>query len=142
MNHRTLTDRTIRSLPIAASRYIEWDASTPAFGVRVGTTGKKTFVGMFRLDGKSRMITYGTFGTGIGKIGLARARVLHAQAMEKVERKEDPGTAKVAQNVARREAPTVSTLAGEYLEHHARKKKKESSADQDRCAAGMGQTPG
>jgi integrase len=131
MNHKKLTDTAVQHLRPAATRYVVWDGTTPAFGVRVGTTGRKSFVGMYRFDGKARMITYGAYGTGPGRIGLAKARALHAAAMEKVEQGTDPGAARVVENAASREAHTVAALAQEYLEQHARKRKKGSSADED-----------
>jgi integrase len=140
MVQKKLTDTAIQSLRPGPSRYVVWDA-TGAFGVRVGTSGRKSFIGMYRLLGKPRMVTYGTYGRGGGRIGLATARALHAAAMEQVELGVDPGAAKVVQNAARREAHTVGALVEEYLEHYARKRKKVSSAAEDERLLGRNVLP-
>lgn len=140
MNQRKLTDAAIQALRPAPNRYVIWDA-TGAFGVRVGTTGKKTFIGMYRFQGKARMVTYGTYGKGGAKIGLATARALHAAAMEQVEQGMDPGATKVVQNAARREAHTIAALVEEYLAHYARKRKKASSAAEDERLLGTNVLP-
>ena len=55
MQHKRLTDRTLKSLKPAPKGKVEdhWDLGFPKFGVRVSDTGRKTFVLMTRYPGSS-----------------------------------------------------------------------------------------
>ena len=52
-------NESIHSLPIPKSRKVYWDNNNPGFGIRMAPTGLKTFVFMYRFDGKCQMLTIG-----------------------------------------------------------------------------------
>jgi integrase len=117
------TDRTIQALKSKAARYEAWEGA--GFGIRVGTTGRKSWILVYHFNGKPRRMTLGDYPA----MKLAKARLAASKARDDLDQGIDPGAAKVAEKIAERTAETVADLAGEYLERHARKKKR--SADQD-----------
>jgi hypothetical protein len=81
---------------------------------------------MYRFGGRLRRITYGVYP---GK-SLAAARVAHAIAREKVRNGIDPGAERAAAKTAERAAETIADLAREYMNRHARRKKKGADWDE------------
>ena len=66
---RHLTTRGIDVIQARATRYIEWDGILPGFGVRVATTGTKTFLVKYRLPtGRVRWATIGRVGTTVTSV--------------------------------------------------------------------------
>src|SRR6478672_8913517 len=58
MPTQKFTDKLLRGLkPPAAGQIDIWDEVLPSFGVRIGTTGRKTFFVGTRIGGKYRRIT-------------------------------------------------------------------------------------
>ena len=58
MSTQRLTDKMLRGLKPAASGQIDvWDELLPGFGVRVGTTGRKSFFVGTRINGRYKRIT-------------------------------------------------------------------------------------
>ena len=120
-----LTDRTIKGLKPKTERYEVWEDGRTGLGVRVSPAGRKSWIYMYRFDGKPRRMTLGTYPA----LGLASARVKHAQAKETLERGQDPGALHVQKRRSDRQAETVLNLVDEYLEKWARPRKR--SADED-----------
>jgi integrase len=120
------TDRSIRALKAKAERYEVWEDGRTGLGVRISTVGRKSWIYMYRFDGKPRRMTLGVYPA----MTLANARVAHAKAKETRDRGVDPGAAHVEQHRADRQAPTVADLAEEYLAKHARRKKRSADADE------------
>ena len=56
-----LTTQIIKNLPVTEKRKVYWDSNNTGFGVRVAPTGLKTFVFMYRFQGKCQMLTIGRF---------------------------------------------------------------------------------
>jgi integrase len=121
------TDRSIAALKPKTERYEVWDTANSAFGIRVGKTGRKSWILLYRFGGRSRRMTLDDYPA----MSLSKARIKAAQARDAVKDGRDPGSAKVAENEAERAADTVAELAAEYMEHHAHKKKRASSAAED-----------
>lgn len=92
-----------------------WDTVLRGFGVRVSAQGRKTWVLRYRVNGRQRRLTIGTFQS----LGLAKAREAARSALGQVADGEDPATAKQA--VYR--VGTFRELADLYLEKHAKKRK-------------------
>jgi integrase len=113
-----LTDAKVKALQPKKARYIQWDNS--GLGVRVSTAGKKSFIFMYRFEGRSRMMTIGPYP----KITLAEARTNAAKAKEEVSKGNDPGISLVASKREDRKAPTLTGLVEEYLEKWAKIRKK------------------
>ncbi len=120
-----LTDSKIRGLKGHTRRYIEWDEGS-GLGVRVSPVGRKSFVFMYRFDGKARMMTIGTYP----KLTLAEARTKAATAKEEVSKGNDPGKCLVEEKREDRKAPTVEGLVEEYLEKWAKPRKRTWKEDE------------
>src|SRR5665213_1743385 len=118
------TNIKIAALKPRGKRYEEWEGG--GFGVRVGTSGRRTWVGLYHFEGRPRRMTYGTWP----EMSLAEARVAHATAKDKLGRGIDPGAEQVVAKEAERQAETVADLAREYLERHAWRKKRSAAQDE------------
>jgi hypothetical protein len=117
-----LTDPFIRSLrPTERGRVEYWDDNVTGLSIRVSQAGRKTWSVMYRFNGRLRRYTLGAYPV----LGLADARRKAAAALHGVACGSDPATAKIE---ARR-AETFAELAAEYVENHARFKKR---GDEDR----------
>lgn len=132
MAKKRLTDRAVKLLKARSERYEVWDSSSPGFGVRVSPAGRKSFVYLYRFEGRPRRMTLGVYASsGHQRASLARARTLYANAREMLEEEgRDPGTELVTQKRARREAATVNDLADEYLEKWAKPRKRSWKEDE------------
>jgi integrase len=119
-----LTDMLLRNLKPKVHRYIIW--ADHGLGVRVSPKGKKSFVYMYRLEGKARFMTLGDYP----KMTLADAHKAHAEARKKVEQGIDPGAEAVVERAEERQAPTVAVLAAEYLEKWAKPRKRSWREDE------------
>ena len=124
---RPATDNKVKSLKPRDKRYDHWFAS--GLGIRVGTSGKRTWMTMLRVDGKQRRIFLGTYPG----VGVAKANRLCAAAREAAATGNDPA-AVVEGGAPRAPKPdtdklTVGTLIDDYLRLYARPNKR--TADQD-----------
>ncbi len=103
------------------ARHVVWDDDPPGFGCRVYPSGKKAFVLSYRVEGRKRLLTLGTYGTLTPDAARKAARA----ALVKVETQAgDP--LEERQKAARGE--TVADLCREYMERHGNGKK---SSDDD-----------
>ena len=123
------TDRSIAALKPKPGRYEVWEDGRTGLGVRVSPSGRKTWVYLYRFDGKPRRMTIGIYPA----LGLASARVQHSTAREQLGRDIDPGSLRVAQRHADRRAETVSDLIDEYLSKYARPKKRDKGKADERA---------
>ena len=110
------TDRGIAALKPRAERYEVWQDGRSGFGVRVAPSGRKSWIFMYRCEGRARRMTLGT----IPKVGLANARVAFASAKCRLALGEDPGAIATAERKAERDASTVGQLIDEYLARSAK----------------------
>jgi integrase len=99
-----------------------FDKSLSGFFLRVSQDGKKSFGVMYRKGGRLRRMKLGTYPL----LTLAKARQEAAQALRNAELGLDPAFEK---QEARR-APTFEQVAREYLERHAKAKKKSWKEDE------------
>ncbi len=118
-----LTDRLLASLkPPSRGQVDYFDRVLPGFGLRVGATGRKTFVLMHRVNGHLQRLTLRDPETGVATypvLGLSVARDLARAALRSVADGRDPGAeAKQART------QTFGALSDLYLEQHAKRKKK------------------
>lgn len=114
------TDKAIANLKPQAARYEVWDKQRPAFGIRVGESGKKSWFLVYRFNGKARRLTLGQYP----KMGLADAGVAYAEAKRALEHGDDPGASAVEKRQRLKALPTVRELGEEYLEKHCRPNKR------------------
>lgn len=71
MAQYSLTDVKVRKIIPDPDKRIEiWDSKTPGFGVRVAPTGTKSFVLLYRQNGRARRMTLGRYPA----LSLADAR--------------------------------------------------------------------
>ncbi len=120
------TDRSIAALKSKAERYEVWEDGRTGLGCRVSPKGRKSWVYMYRFNGKARRMGLGTYPA----IGLAKARVMHAGAKEMLAKGADPGAHQTERKRAERSAETVFDLADEYLEKWARPRKRSAAEDE------------
>ena len=120
------TDASIKALKPISERYEKWETNGKGFGIRVSPTSRKTFIFMFRFDGTARRMTLGSYP----RITLSRAHELHAKARQELEKGIDPGIESVRGKRQAREAYTVSELVHDYIEKHAKRKKRSWKEDQ------------
>ncbi len=106
------TDRSIAALKPKAERYEVWEDGCTGMGCRVSPKGRKSWVYMYRFNGKARRMGLGTYPA----IGLAKARVMHAGAREILAKGADPGAHQTERKRAEPNAETVLDLADAYLE--------------------------
>lgn len=99
-----------------------FDHSLPGFSLRVNANGKKTWCISYRFSGKWTRYTFGTFPV----IKLAEARETARDALHDVARGINPATKKKEE----RDADTFQHFAYEYLERHAKTKKKSWQGDE------------
>ena len=127
MAKKKLTDRAVKLLKARSERFEVWDSSAPGFGVRVSPAGRKTFIYLYRFEGRPRRMSIGVYP----RMSLATARTKHAEARELLEEKgRDPGTELVTGKKRRRDAPSVNDLADEFIEKWARPRKRSWKEDQ------------
>lgn len=113
------TDRSVAALKPKADRYEKWEDGRTGLGLRISPKGRKTWVFMYRFTGRARRMTMGTYPA----VSLADARVAWGKAKKVLDLGTDPGTIKVADNKAEREAETVSELIETYMTRHGVRKR-------------------
>lgn len=122
------TDRGVLALKPRATRYVIWEENAygqGSLGLRVTPTGTKTFVYMYRFDGKPRMQTIGSYPV----VSVAQAREAFGKATRVREEGVDPGSDAVEQHRAARAMLTVTALVDEYIERYAKKRKRSWAED-------------
>lgn len=119
-----LTDRQIKNLKPKKDRYEMWEGN--GFGIRVFPTGKKSWVFMYRFNGKAKRITFGNYP----ELSVAEAHAAHGKALADLEKGIDVGASLVTANHDNRHAPTVNNLINEYLEKWAKPRKRSWKEDE------------
>lgn len=118
-----LTDRQIKNLKPKSARYEVWEGR--GFGIRVFPSGIKSWVYMYRFDGKAKRITFGNYP----QMSVAEAHAAFGKALTDLEKGIDPGATLVNLNREDRQAPTVEALALEYIEKWAQPRKRSWEED-------------
>ncbi len=120
-----LTDMTVATAKATAAGRTEiWDAAIPGFGLRVSKAGRKSWVLMYRVAGRKRRLTLGTFPA----LSLAAARDAARLALLDVSRGNDPAAERAATRGDRQQS--FAALAEEYLDRHARRHKRSWRQDE------------
>ena len=120
------TDRSIRNLKTQSQRYEVFEDNGKGFGIRVSAKGRKSFIFLYRFDGKPRRLTIGAYP----ELSLATAHKRHAEARELLDKKIDPGAVQQAKKTQAKDAPTVKHVADEYIEKWAKVEKRSWREDQ------------
>lgn len=121
-----LTDSKIKAIRRKPERFILWEDGGTGLGVRVSPAGRKTFIWMYRFNGKPRMMTLGAYP----RVGLATARLKAAQAREKLHQGQDPGEELLQTKARNRTALTIEGLANEFIELWSKPRKKSWKEDE------------
>ncbi len=112
-----LTERLVRSLgPSTAAQTDHWDRKVRGLGLRVTQSGVKTWTLLYRHGRRLRRLTIGRYPV----VSLADARDKANKALHAVSEGEDPA---IKRQIARN-AMTFEELAVEYVEKHAKKRKR------------------
>lgn len=113
-----MTARSIEGIkPPAEGQVDYWDADNPGFGLRVSSGGRRAWVLMYRHGGVKRRLTLGTNPP----LSLADARDAAEKAVHAVQHEnKDPA----AEKKAGRRAETFKELVDDYIERHAKVKKR------------------
>ncbi|MET3794949.1 hypothetical protein ABID37_005189, partial [Aquamicrobium terrae] len=102
-----LTKRTVDAAEIGASDYVIWDKDLPGFGLRVFTSGKRSYVVQYRQAGRSRRYTIGLHGVWTPETARREAKALLGQVARGGNPAED--------RALDRQAITVKELCTRYL---------------------------
>jgi integrase len=82
---RGFTEKWLKSLPKVEKRLEIPDNGAKGLRLRVSPGGAKTFVWMYRHNGKVNRLTLGRYGTGEDRLTLAEARARLLQAREQLD---------------------------------------------------------
>ena len=124
MAKSALTDVAIRQSKPVAGRQIElWDSVISGLGVRISPQGTRSFVLIYRSNGKSRRMTLGRYPG----LTLADARMLASQSLKDVASGRDPQHVKEERALAAA-ASGFASLLTEFVETHCKRHNRPSTA--------------
>lgn len=108
-----LTQRTLETLELPAGKadHIEFDDAVPGFGVRIRSSGARTFVFQYKLGSRNRRMTFGKAAA----LPLSQARKMAGELYAKVRLGRDPAGEKDEGRI--RAAETVGAVLESYLPH-------------------------
>ncbi len=121
MPSQKLTARTVENAKAPAEGRLElWDSLVRGFALRITDRGSKSWIVMYRLNGRQRRLTLGAFPA----YSLGEAREMARETLNSVARGIDPAEEKKA---AQQAAPppasdTVEKVIREFIERHAKPK--------------------
>jgi integrase len=104
-----LTDLQVKKLRSRGQRYEKFDGKN-GLCIRVAPTGLKTWVFRYHYDGVRRRMTLGSYPG----VGLAKARELHALAVQDLQKGVDPGEKQKQARSDRKSAQTFKGLLDEF----------------------------
>ncbi len=115
-----ISKRSVDALAPKGERYFVWDDILSGFGLRVGPSGRKTFICRYRNGNVRRQVKLGNFGT----LTAEEARDAAKKVLASVTLGEDPA----AERDAKREAVTLAKLVELFVAGHGPKLKASSLA--------------
>jgi integrase len=120
----SFTTKTIESIkPTPGHRVEYWDEATRNFGLRVTERGQKTWFLMYVFNHRKKRLSLGVFPD----IGLSEARLRAKKAQQRID---IDGIDPNEQRKQQRRADTFGDLVEQYLDLHAKVKKKSWKEDQ------------
>jgi integrase len=125
MTVQRITKRMVDALQANGSEFTAWDDTVRGFGVRVRSTGAKSYVVVYRAGaGRGAPVRRYTIAA-VGKITPERARARAKVILGAVAHGHDPANQKTAE----RGTPTVTELADQFMNDHVRPKRKAGTAE-------------
>ncbi|WP_158228790.1 integrase family protein [Bradyrhizobium sp. Y36] len=122
MSGQTITKSLVDGLEKKASEYTVWDAKLPGFGVRVRSTGAKSFIIVYRAGtGRTAPVRRYTVAA-VGKLAPEAARTQAKILLGNIANGADPAAEKRA-NRPKRDRLTFDELAQLYLDQYAKVRK-------------------
>lgn len=115
-----LTKRIVEGAEVRPTEYMLWDGDLPGFGVRILSTGRRSYMVQYRAGRRSRRITLGPHGI----LTADQARGMAIQMLAQVRSGGDPAR----DRKERRQAITVKELADRFDKEHIEVYLKESTA--------------
>src|SRR5438094_1348797 len=123
MPRTRLTDTAVKKIePPASGQVTHWDATLACFGIRVAAGGARTWVVQYRAGGRVRRLKLGHYPL----LSVADARTKAKEVLAAVTQGDDPA----AEKREAREAATFAEVVAEYMERHAKAKKRSWREDQ------------
>jgi integrase len=124
MSNQKITKRSIEAITPNGKEFTLWDSALPGFGVRVRSSGAKTYIVVYRAGaGRGAPVRRFTIAT-VGKLAPESARTCARAILGSVAHGLDPANQKTAE----REAPTVAELADRFMAEHVEAKRKAGTA--------------
>lgn len=114
-----LTKRTVDAASPNGRRYVLWDAQMPGFGLRVSSSGTKTFILRYRPKRPSASKRYVTLGR-YGIVTVEQAREGAKRTLGAVAGGQDPAK----ETKVSRSSPTLAAVAADFLADHVALKRK------------------
>jgi integrase len=128
MGNQRITKRLVDGLKPRTVDYTVWDSDVRGFGVRVRTTGAKSYVLVYRSgSGRAAPLRRMTLSRA-GDVTPEQARTLAEKYRGAIAHGADPAAAKAAE----RQADTLSDFAMVFLADHVDAKRKPRTAEQYR----------
>jgi integrase len=125
MTTQRITKRTVDALQSNSGEFTAWDDTVSGFGVRVGPTGAKSYVVVYRAGaGRGAPVRRYTIAA-VGKITPERARERAKVILGAVAHGHDPANQKTAE----RGVPGVAELADRFMADHVQAKRKAGTAE-------------
>ena len=121
MNTR-LTERVVKAAEIGSRKYVIFDEDCAGFGLCVYLSERKTFVLIYRVAGRQRRLTIGTWPSWTVTAARDEARRLKRE----IDRGEDP----LDDRKSNRDAATVRDLIDRFIEEHLPKLEATNARDQ------------
>src|SRR5262245_14717061 len=106
-----LTKEVVKTVDLPAKGYATlWDGTVTGFGLRISAHGAKSFFLNYRINGRERRHTIGSYPTWSVEAAREEAKGLR--------RRVDSGSDPAGEKRERREAPTVQDLVDRYIAEH------------------------
>ena len=119
---KRITETLVKALSSPTKgHHITYDTDLKGFGIRSTAGGSKLFILNYRIQGRERRYTIGSYPDW----SAAAAR----KQAEDLKRRIDVGYDPMAERLEERSAPTVGDLCALYEEHHLHKKRPSSQRD-------------
>lgn len=119
MARKKLTDKGVEKAAAPTKGRTEiWDSLLPGFGLRITDRGIKSFIVMYRVNGRQRRMTLGRYPAR----SLADARVKARDALDLVDHGIDPAEQPETQRDEASIGDTVGLVAADFIERYAKPK--------------------